>query len=36
MDNNLINSNIDLYINELVEKALKLNASDIHLSLIHI
>lgn len=31
MDNNLINSNIDLYINELVEKALKLNASDIHI-----
>lgn len=31
MDNNLINSNIDLYINELVKKALKLNASDIHI-----
>lgn len=31
MDNNLINSNIDLYINELVAKALKLNASDIHI-----
>lgn len=31
MDNDLINSNIDLYINELVEKALKLNASDIHI-----
>ena len=31
MDNNLINSNIDFYINELVEKALKLNASDIHI-----
>lgn len=31
MDNNLINSNIDLYINDLVEKALKLNASDIHI-----
>lgn len=31
MENNLINSNIDLYINELVEKALKLNASDIHI-----
>ena len=31
MDNNLINSNIDLYINELVEKALKLNARDIHI-----
>lgn len=31
MDNNLINSNIDLYINELVEKALKSNASDIHI-----
>lgn len=31
MDNNLINSDIDLYINELVEKALKLNASDIHI-----
>lgn len=31
MDNTLINSNIDLYINELVEKALKLNASDIHI-----
>lgn len=31
MDNNLINSNIDLYINELVEKALKLNTSDIHI-----
>lgn len=31
MDNNLINSNIDLYINNLVTKALSLNASDIHL-----
>ena len=31
MDNNLINSNIDLYIDNLVTKALTLNASDIHL-----
>lgn len=31
MDNNLINSNIDLYIDNLVTKALSLNASDIHL-----
>ena len=31
MDNNLINSNIDFYINELITKALNLNASDIHI-----
>ena len=31
MDNNLINTNIDLYINELIEKAIYLNSSDIHL-----
>lgn len=31
MDNNLINSNIDLYIDNLIRKALNLNASDIHI-----
>lgn len=31
MDNSLINTNIDLYINDLVSKALKYNASDIHI-----
>ena len=31
MDNNLIKTNIDLYINELIKKALDLDASDIHI-----
>lgn len=31
MDNDLINSNIDLYIDKLIRKALNLNASDIHI-----
>ncbi|MDU3687191.1 MAG: GspE/PulE family protein [Anaerococcus hydrogenalis] len=31
MDNNLIKTNIDLYINELITKALDLDASDIHI-----
>ena len=31
MDNDLINSNIDLYIDNLIRKALNLNASDIHI-----
>lgn len=31
MDNNLININIDLYINDLIKKALKYNSSDIHI-----
>lgn len=31
MDNNLIKTNIDLYINKLIKKALDLDASDIHI-----
>ena len=31
MDNNLIKTNIDFYINELIKKALNLDASDIHI-----
>lgn len=31
MDNNIINTNIDIYINELISKALNYNSSDIHI-----